>query len=128
MVDGLRNIHVHPVGVGRAGQESAKAARAQGAGPAFSQLLEQQLRQPVKLSAHAEARLRSSRIELTKEDMARLEGAIDKVAAKGGRESLVLLGDLALVVSVKNRTVITAVAPDRLKENVFTNIDSAVIA
>jgi flagellar operon protein len=33
----------------------------------------------------------------------------------------------ALVVSIKNRTVITAVDPGSLKDNVFTNIDSAVI-
>ena len=55
------------------------------------------------------------------------KGAVSKAAAKGARESLILLDDLALVVSVKNRTVITAIAPDRIRENVFTNIDSAVI-
>lgn len=129
MVDGLRNTHLQPVGVGRAGQERQKAVRSEQRGvPSFGALLQEQLRPAVKLSAHAEARLRSSRIDLTQEQMAKLEGAIEKVAAKGGRESLVLLGDLALVVSVKNRTVITAVSPERIKENVFTNIDSAVIA
>jgi len=53
---------------------------------------------------------------------------IDDASAKGSRSSLVLLDEMALVVSVRNRTVITAMSKDNLKENVFTNIDSAVIA
>jgi len=52
---------------------------------------------------------------------------VSKAAAKGARESLILLDDKAFVVSVRNRTVITAVDGEHLKENVFTNIDSAVI-
>jgi flagellar operon protein len=52
---------------------------------------------------------------------------VDKAATKGSRESLLLMENMALVVSVKNRTVITAVDNDKLKENVFTNIDSAVV-
>jgi flagellar operon protein len=52
---------------------------------------------------------------------------VDRAAAKGARESLVMMDDVALVVSVKNRTVITAVDRAHLKDNVFTNIDSAVI-
>ena len=50
-----------------------------------------------------------------------------KAAAKGAKESLVMVDNVALVVSVKNRTVITAVDQANLKDNVFTNIDSAVI-
>lgn len=96
------------------------------AGVAFDALLRKEMGQ-VRLSAHAEERLRSSRIVLTPEHMRRLNGAVSKAEAKGARESLILLDDLAFVVSVRNRTVITAIGPDRLKENVFTNIDSAVI-
>lgn len=59
--------------------------------------------------------------------MERLEGAVDSVARKGGKDSLVLLGDAALVVSVKNRTVVTAMDRAGMRGNVFTNIDSAVI-
>ena len=53
---------------------------------------------------------------------------MDKVAAKGGRDALVMMDDVAMVVSVKNRTVITALGRDQAKDNVFTNIDSAVVA
>lgn len=103
---------------------SSAARTAQGL--SFDAFLRQEM-QGVRLSAHAQERLRHSRIELTPEHMERLNGAVAKAAAKGARESLILLDDLALVVSVKNRTVITAIGPDRIKENVFTNIDSAVI-
>jgi flagellar operon protein len=60
--------------------------------------------------------------------MNRLQEAVDKASAKGSRDSLVLLGGTALVVSIKNSTVVTVVGNDQLRGNVFTNIDSAVIA
>ena len=60
--------------------------------------------------------------------MDRLQGAVQKAAGKGSRDALVLMDDLAMVVSVTNRTVVTVVDKENLKQNVFTNIDSAVIA
>ena len=56
-----------------------------------------------------------------------MENAVGKAREKGARDSLILMDNLALVVSIKNNTVITAVDEQSLKENVFTNIDSAVI-
>jgi flagellar operon protein len=82
----------------------------------------------VRWSSHARARLLQRGIEFTPEQHSRLESAIDKVTAKGAKDSLVLLDDTALVVSAQNRTVITALGMHQAKENVFTNIDSAVIA
>lgn len=81
----------------------------------------------VKFSQHAQDRLRSRGISLSDSDMKRLEGALDSVAQKGGKESLIMLGEAALVVSVKNRTVITAMDRASMQGNVFTNIDSAVL-
>lgn len=81
----------------------------------------------LRFSAHAQARLAARNIPITPADVERLKNAVDKAAAKGARESLILMGDVAYVVSVKNRTVVTAVDGDSMKENVFTNIDSAVI-
>jgi flagellar operon protein len=52
---------------------------------------------------------------------------VNSVAQKGGKDSLVMMGDAALVVSVKNRTVVTAMDRSQMKGNVFTNIDSAVV-
>ncbi|NLU10275.1 MAG: flagellar protein, partial [Tepidanaerobacter acetatoxydans] len=56
-----------------------------------------------------------------------INNAVDKAEQKGVRESLILMNDMAFVVSIKNRTVITAMNGDSVKENVFTNIDGAVI-
>ena len=73
-------------------------------------------------------RLQTRNINMTPAQMDQLKGAVDKAAQKGARESLILMNnDLALVVSVRNRTVITAMDGSSIKDNVFTNIDSAVI-
>jgi flagellar operon protein len=100
-------------------------------GPSFRSVLEQQQRvtgaQPLKFSAHAMQRLQSRNIHLSNDDMARMNAMADKAAEKGAKQSLFMLRDVAMVVSIKNRTVITAVDGDSMRENVFTNIDSAAI-
>ncbi len=92
--------------------------------PGFPEALRQE---QLKLSGHAQTRLRGRNIDLNSEDWKRVTDAVDMAASKGAKESLILVNDVALVVSVKNRTVITAVDKDNLKQNLFTNIDSAVI-
>jgi flagellar operon protein len=82
----------------------------------------------VRFSAHAQTRLQSRQIALEAGHLDRLQGAVQRAASKGARDALVLMDDLAMVVSVVNRTVVTVVDRDNLKQNVFTNIDSAVIA
>ncbi|HKL10430.1 MAG TPA: TIGR02530 family flagellar biosynthesis protein [Clostridia bacterium] len=95
----------------------------------FRQLLKKTIeRKPeIKISAHALRRLDQRNLKLTDNDMKNLETAMDKVEAKGARESLMLYKEMAFVASVRNRTIITAVGQKDAKENVFTNIDSAVI-
>jgi flagellar operon protein len=83
---------------------------------------------PVRFSAHAQTRLQSRNIALDAGQLDRLQGAVQKAAGKGSRDTLVMMDDVAMVVSVTNRTVVTVVDKENLKENVFTNIDSAVIA
>lgn len=89
----------------------------------FASLLQDQL----KLSGHAQTRLQSRNIDLDASAWNRVLQGVQKAAEKGAKESLVMVDNVALVVSVKNRTVITAVDQESLKNNVFTNIDSAVI-
>lgn len=101
-------------------------------GPSFRSVLEQQqqrtgVAQPLKFSVHAMQRLQSRNIQLSGDDMARMNAMAEKAAEKGAKQSLFMLRDVAMVVSIKNRTVITAVDGDSMKENVFTNIDSAAI-
>ncbi len=81
----------------------------------------------LKFSAHAMQRLQSRNISLTSDDVTKMNAMADKAAAKGAKNSLFIVRDVAMVVSIKNRTVITAVDSDSMKENVFTNIDSAAI-
>jgi flagellar operon protein len=81
----------------------------------------------VKFSGHAIDRLADRGVVLTEEKGERLLRAIEAAEAKGSKDSLVLLDELAFVVSVKNRTVITACETSSLKEGVFTKIDSAVL-
>ena len=97
--------------------------------PSFRSVLEQQTgtAQPLKFSAHAMQRLQSRNIQLAPQDIARMNVMADKAAQKGAKQSLFMLRDVAMVVSIKNRTVITAVDQDSMKENVFTNIDSAAV-
>ncbi len=64
----------------------------------------------------------------TRRTLGRLSQGVRRAASKGSRDSLVLVDGTAFVVSVSNRTVITAVGSEHMKDNVFTNIDSAVIA
>lgn len=82
----------------------------------------------LQFTGHARTRLKSRGLELNPERMLRLTHGVAQAAAKGARASLVLLDQLALVVSIPNRTVITAMDTQHLKDFVFTNIDSAVIA
>ena len=81
----------------------------------------------VKFSKHANERLRDRRIDLSDQELAKLDDTVERMAAKGARESLIYMNDLAFVVSVKNRTAITAMDGTSAKENIFTNIDSAAI-
>ncbi|HEY9722516.1 MAG TPA: TIGR02530 family flagellar biosynthesis protein [Oscillatoriaceae cyanobacterium] len=125
MIDDLSFLQsVGPLGPGT--PNVAPGPKAQPSTP-FSDIFEQKLQPDLKLSAHAQQRLSSRQIQLTPQDWDKIHRAVDKAAAKGAKESLVLTDKAALVVSVKNRTVITAVDPASMKENVFTNIDSAVI-
>lgn len=92
----------------------------------FARILEQET-SSVKFSQHAVARMQSRNLRLDQQDLRKLDEAVERIAQKGARESLVYLNDIAFVVSVKNKTVITAMDGSSAKENIFTNIDSAVI-
>ncbi|ADL07864.1 TIGR02530 family flagellar biosynthesis protein [Thermosediminibacter oceani] len=93
----------------------------------FQKILEEKLDNQLKISKHAQLRMSSRNINLTPEQVKKLNIAVEKAEKKGVRESLILMNDIAFIVSVKNKTIITAVDGPNLKENVFTNIDGAVI-
>lgn len=94
----------------------------------FQSVLSRQLdASPLVFSKHASRRLSDREIELTTDQMQRVENGISKAREKGISDSLVLVDNVALVVNVKNRTVITALGRENEAENIFTNIDGAVI-
>ncbi len=102
-----------------------------GAAGNFEQTL-RAAQQGITLSGHAQTRLASRQIDLTEGDFSKLSNAMTKAAAKGARSSLMLMArpdnsQVGLVVSIPNRTVITAVDTQAMKENIFTNIDSAMV-
>jgi flagellar operon protein len=98
-------------------------------GAAFARVLDAKLQaSPLKFSGHALQRIERRGIKLDESTLQRLDGGVHRAAAKGARDSLVLVDQTAFVVSVPNRTVITAVDQEHMKEQVFTNIDSAVIS
>ena len=101
-----------------------RTAVAESGGISFQTLLDQQ---KLKFSHHAEQRLKQRGIAFDTDQLDRIAGAVDQAAAKGARDSLVLYRDIAMIVSVPNRTVVTAMDGASMKEHIFTQIDSAVV-
>ena len=87
----------------------------------------EQIRTPLKFSAHASQRLQDRKIALDPGTMLKVNEALDRAAAKGVEDTLILTSNAALIVNVPNRTVITAMDRNQMSGNVFTNIDGAVI-
>ncbi len=81
----------------------------------------------LRFSKHATMRLNDRNINLSQEQNERLESGVLKASEKGINESLVILDSLAFIVNVPNRTVVTAMDQSESKDNIFTNIDGAVI-
>lgn len=81
----------------------------------------------VKFSKHALERLQERNINLSKDDISKINDAVHKASEKGVKEALIIMGNTALVTSIMNKTVITAATEETLKNNVFTNIDGAII-
>lgn len=81
----------------------------------------------VSFSRHAISRLQSRNIQISPTELAELSHAIDRLSARGARESLLIHGDNAFVVGVQKRTVITALTRQEAVGSIFTNIDSTLV-
>ncbi|MCR4779955.1 MAG: hypothetical protein K5876_02550 [Ruminiclostridium sp.] len=116
-------------GAARTSPGAQGAERAEENAGSFAQELREKLgSKEVEFSNHAIKRLESRQIDIVGNDrIERLNRGVELAAEKGCDESLILVDSTAFIVSVKNNTVITTVSAEDLKENVFTNIDSAVI-
>ena len=100
---------------------------ARGDGDFAGRLTEATQARRLRFSAHAQRRLASRDIRLDGRRLDQLARAADRAAAKGATDSLVLLNDLGLIVNLPSRTVVTALDGDRMRDGVFTDIDSTVI-
>ncbi len=98
-------------------------------GESFKDMFSRELaaQRNITFSKHARERLFSRGVELSETDVNKIADAIDKAEAKGSKDTLILADDAAFVVSVKDRTIVTALDTNNLKEGVVTAIDSAVI-
>lgn len=81
----------------------------------------------LKVSSHAMERMKERNITLDTKDIENLSSAVKSIKEKGGKEALIFYNNVAFVTSIKNNTIITAVDSSNLKNNIFTNIDSAMI-
>lgn len=139
MSNDLQNIRWNaPIGGPRfqapvkAGSNSVPPAQRLADGVAFQKLLDQQLatqasNHTLTFSKHATLRMQQRGMHLDATQMQQFNQAIDKAAAKGARDALVLMQDQAYIVNVKQKTVITAMDANELSDHVVTQIDSAVI-
>jgi len=118
-----------PVNLIEIAQRGKPQATRNSAGTSFKDMFSAELAQNrgLSFSRHAQQRLFSRGIELSDDTLGRIADAVDRAATKGSKETLVMSDEVAMVVSVTNRTVITAFDRDNLREGVVTSIDSAVI-
>ena len=81
----------------------------------------------INFSRHARNRITSRDIKISEKEMIQLKAGIDKAMEKGAKNSLILINSTAYIVSVENKTIVTIIDQESIKEKVFTNIDSAVL-
>ena len=97
----------------------------------FAEALQQELRKgegrQVAFSKHAMARAEERGIQVTDTLLDRLTSSVERAEAKGATNILALDRSLAFIINVPNNRVITTMSQDEMKENIFTNIDGAVI-
>lgn len=109
-----------------AARPAGSPAHPAAAGASFADILNQT--RQLRFSNHAQKRLDTRQISLSDDGLKRLTSAVEKAEKRGGRESLVMVDDLAFIVNVKERMVVTAIDAQSRGDGVFTQIDSVVFA
>jgi flagellar operon protein len=124
----VNNKYLNNINRVTSNQQASVLQKSQQTSGGFGDILSEKLKETsgLKFSKHAEQRLQSRNINLTEAQKDKINKAVSKADEKGVKDSLVMMDNLAFVVNVKSRTVITAVNSNELKDNVFTNIDGAV--
>ncbi len=122
---------VDPASVGKSSPQTRRSEEMPGSSqsPSFSDIFQEKLNeeQGIRFSAHALQRIEERNLMPSLQSLERLNHGVQQVQEKGGRSSLILVDDTAFVVSVKNKTVVTAIDRQNAGDQVFTNIDSVAI-
>lgn len=113
------------VGNTPAGKASNAGSQVNG-GRSFQDILNEQLTQRISFSKHANQRTEERNIQISENDLSRLEDACDKAQQKGIKDALIVMNDSAFIVNAPNKVVITVVDKNEMRSNVFTNIDGAL--
>lgn len=126
---GYRVINGQMYPVGEFLQGSSSVQKSNNTESSFNKILDSKINcnEDFTISSHAAKRLEDRNIKLDKTDMDNINKGLNLAKEKGAKDSLILYKDLALIASVKNRTIITAMDKNSDSENVFTNIDSVVL-
>jgi flagellar operon protein len=125
MSDRMKVGHMFPAPAAPLGMKKPPSASARNEQPGqFQKLLKANT---LVFSHHAEMRMKQRGITLNPEQLSQIAGAIEQAEAKGAKDSLVLYRDIAMIVNVPSKTVVTAMEGKAFQGNVFTQIDSAVI-
>ena len=115
------------------GPKTAPAGKTQTGSGSFGAMLQQRLNekertaQPVNFSKHALARAEQRGIELTPNLMDRLASSVEKAQEKGATNILAFDDSRAFIINIPYNRVITTMSQEEMKENIFTNIDGAVL-
>ncbi len=96
-------------------------------GSSFESIFQREL-EKIKFSNHAVKRLETRNIQLSDEEITKIQSAVEKAELKGSKDSLVMMSDTAFIVNIPNKTVVTALPLGNGGDNIFTNIDSVVFA
>jgi len=121
----MKNDFIRPVITGIPAINNSVTKKGEKQATKFDSIFKDALEQ-VKFSKHAESRIIERRIEISEEVKEKVGEAINLASKKGIKDSLIMFNDMAFVVNIDSRTVITAIDKNSLGNKVFTNIDGAV--
>lgn len=125
MEDFIRNNGIYRV----QNEQSLRTIAAKRMGSGFDAMLQEEIKKADQLqfSKHSKERIEQRGISMTEELMSDLNAAMGKARLKGARDVVMIGKEAAFIVNVPNNVVITAMNGEEMKENIFTNIDSAVL-
>ena len=115
--------------------EQVQPVRRRDAGSQFGSMLQREIASAsqeresfsVAFSKHARARAEERGIEVTDTLMDQLADSVERASAKGATNILAFDATRAFIINIPHGRVITTMSQEEMQENIFTNIDGAVL-